>query len=194
MTEKLSTKDRILMAAIDLFSDKGFKAVTTKQIAQVASVNEVTLFRYFGNKQKLLEEVMNTFYYEVEIKKIFAEKIIWDLEKDLILISKTNLEFMNKNKKIIKITIKEFWDIDGKEDYIGNFPKTLKELLTEYFKEMQRQGKVIKENPEGQAITFMFANFGNFMSSDLMKNKITEISTEEYIKNSIKIFVRGLKE
>ena len=192
MNEKLSTKDRILTASIDLFSKNGYKAVTTKQIAKTASVNEVTLFRYFGSKQKLLEEAMDTFYLEIEIKKIFDEKIIWDLEKDLMMISKITNNFMNQNRKIIQITMNSYCGMDEKEHDFGNFPQTLKGLLTEYFLEMQKRGKVIEENPEGQAITFMFSNFGNFMSSEVVKDKITTMSTEDFIKSSIKIFVRGL--
>ena len=53
MTNNRSTSDKILQAAIDLMADKGYDGTSTKEIAQVAGVNEVTVFRHFGTKGKL---------------------------------------------------------------------------------------------------------------------------------------------
>ncbi|ERN41513.1 transcriptional regulator [Rubidibacter lacunae KORDI 51-2] len=49
---------RIVDAAIELFASQGFAATTTKQIADRAGVNEVTLFRNFGSKHDLLLAVV----------------------------------------------------------------------------------------------------------------------------------------
>lgn len=45
---------RILNAAEELFIEKGFDQVTTREIAQAAGVGEATLFRYVANKGDLL--------------------------------------------------------------------------------------------------------------------------------------------
>lgn len=59
MTEKKRTsRDRIVESALSLFSEHGITAATTKQIAESAGVNEVTLFRQFGSKQGLLLAVL----------------------------------------------------------------------------------------------------------------------------------------
>lgn len=49
---------RILDAAARLFAERGYQATTTRQIADLADVNEVTLFRGFGNKQGVLAAVV----------------------------------------------------------------------------------------------------------------------------------------
>jgi AcrR family transcriptional regulator len=49
-----STRQRLVNAALTLFTSQGFTETTTRQIAELAKVNEVTLFRHFGNKQGLL--------------------------------------------------------------------------------------------------------------------------------------------
>ncbi len=49
-----STRARLIQAALELFTAQGFTETTTRQIAELAQVNEVTLFRQFGNKQGLL--------------------------------------------------------------------------------------------------------------------------------------------
>jgi AcrR family transcriptional regulator len=48
------TTDAILTAAADLFGERGYKATTTRAIAERAGVNEVTVFRRLGSKQGVL--------------------------------------------------------------------------------------------------------------------------------------------
>ena len=53
-----STRARLIKAALELFSSQGVTETTTKAIAELAQVNEVTLFRQFGSKQGLLLAVI----------------------------------------------------------------------------------------------------------------------------------------
>src|ERR1700685_3186873 len=52
------TSRQILDAAIRVFGRDGVSGATTREIARVAKVNEVTLFRYFKNKNELLRQVV----------------------------------------------------------------------------------------------------------------------------------------
>jgi AcrR family transcriptional regulator len=53
-----STRQRLVQSALELFASQGVTATTTRQIAERAEVNEVTLFRNFGNKYGLLRAVI----------------------------------------------------------------------------------------------------------------------------------------
>jgi AcrR family transcriptional regulator len=57
-TPRNPTRQRLVSAALELFAQQGITETTTKQIAELAEVNEVTLFRQFGNKQGLVLAVM----------------------------------------------------------------------------------------------------------------------------------------
>ncbi|MGA7954759.1 MAG: TetR family transcriptional regulator [Gloeobacterales cyanobacterium] len=61
-----STRQRLLNAALELFVSQGVTETTTRQIAERAEVNEVTLFRHFGNKHGLLLAV-------IEESEVFAQ-------------------------------------------------------------------------------------------------------------------------
>jgi AcrR family transcriptional regulator len=52
------TSQRILEAATRVFARDGVSGATTREIARIARVNEVTLFRYFKNKNELLRQVV----------------------------------------------------------------------------------------------------------------------------------------
>jgi AcrR family transcriptional regulator len=55
---RIPTRQRIVNTALELFASKGITETTTRQIADFAEVNEVTLFRHFGNKHGLLLAVL----------------------------------------------------------------------------------------------------------------------------------------
>src|SRR5436189_4112269 len=49
-----ATHQRLLDAAYRVCAERGLHGATTREIADEAGVNEVTLFRHFGNKEKLI--------------------------------------------------------------------------------------------------------------------------------------------
>ncbi len=55
----ISTRQRLINAARTLFAAQGVTETTTKAVAELAQVNEVTLFRHFGNKHGLLLAVIS---------------------------------------------------------------------------------------------------------------------------------------
>ncbi len=57
-SQRDSTRQRLIRAALELFAAQGVTETTTRQIAELAQVNEVTLFRQFGNKHGLLLAVI----------------------------------------------------------------------------------------------------------------------------------------
>ncbi|WP_142003985.1 TetR family transcriptional regulator [Amycolatopsis cihanbeyliensis] len=53
-----ATRRALLEAAAALFAERGFDRTTVRAIASRAEVNQALLFRYFGSKDALFEEVM----------------------------------------------------------------------------------------------------------------------------------------
>jgi AcrR family transcriptional regulator len=69
-----STRQRLIQSALELFMAQGVSGTTTRQIAEGADVNEVTLFRQFGNKHGLLLAVLA----ESAALKTLGESLIQD--------------------------------------------------------------------------------------------------------------------
>src|SRR4030095_4593877 len=51
-------REQILQTAVDLFSQKGFKGTTTKEIAKAAGVSEAIIFRHFASKDELYAAIL----------------------------------------------------------------------------------------------------------------------------------------
>ncbi|WP_020431661.1 TetR/AcrR family transcriptional regulator [Paenibacillus riograndensis] len=189
---KQGSAEKLLHAAIDLISEKGYNGVTTQEIAAAAGLSEKTLFRHFGSKQKLLESALERFQYAEEIQILFSEKLVWELESDLLSISKKYHEIMNRDRKLIQIALKDEVHIPGFKESRLQHPRQLLTLLTEYFNKMNEKGKVASSNPTMQAFTFMMAQYGAFINDLEAGNNYPGISLDQFIQENVKIFVRSL--
>lgn len=63
----VTTKQKILEVAIDLFSKKGFSGVSVRQIARNVGIKESSLYNHYQNKDDILAKIFD--YYETEIEK-----------------------------------------------------------------------------------------------------------------------------
>lgn len=79
MTDK---KEKILHAALELFANDGYNAVSTSRIAKQAGVSEGLIFRHFGNKKGLLQAIMED--VEARIGQLLAPVIFEEEPKKVI--------------------------------------------------------------------------------------------------------------
>lgn len=57
--QKAERRQAISKAAIELFERQGFQNTTIEQIASQAGVSPPTVFKYFGNKQEIILEILH---------------------------------------------------------------------------------------------------------------------------------------
>lgn len=190
--QHISSDDKLLQAAIDLISRKGYNGVTTQEIASAAGLSEKTLFRKFGSKRNLLEMAFERYHYGDEMTKLFAEKLTGELTADLILISRTYHDLMIRNRKLITISVKESDHLPGLREMTSKHPKQFLDVLTKYFTIMTEKGKLVAGNPELRAISFMMMNFGAFMNELDSKEIFPSVTLDEFIEESVRIFARAL--
>lgn len=53
-----NTLRRIVEAAIELMSERGFHRVSVQEVGKKAGICEKTVFRYFATKKSLLDEII----------------------------------------------------------------------------------------------------------------------------------------
>lgn len=185
-----TTEDKIIDAAIVLFSQKGYTAVTTKEIAKEAGVSEMTLFRHFENKHNLFERAFDRFVFTPKFIALF-ENVEWNLERDLFNICSSYQDVLKKNQKIILMHLKNDEFNPQFEKMLLKFPNEFKNLLRSYFEEMRNRG-VIVENPETLAVSFLATNFGLFFTSLVMSKLTFNTDLQTCISNYVKIFTKGI--
>lgn len=187
-----STREKIIDATLHLIQEKGYKAATTKLIAEEAGVCEITIFRHFGSKMGIMEDAFTHFLISPISEHFFEIQPTWNLEKDLTQFFKKYHQILNKNKDFILISFKETGTFPELDQLITSIPREVKERLVDYFQEMNRQEKIIDTNFEAVALNFIWLLFGSFLSRTRFVHQITSLSEEEFYQNSIILFTRGL--
>jgi len=188
-----TTRVRILEAGLKAFSDKGYLGATTKEIAGKASVAEPTLFRHFSSKEKLFEEVINTYSFLPALKGILRE--IEDLKyaDALTLIAGRFLETLIQRKDLIRIMHSEMQRYPEQIQRIHHaIVDELFKVLASYFDRLKEKGIIIDMDTRIAARAFLGMFFSYFYARELkMLKKFMEDDTEKTIEEYVKLFVRG---
>lgn len=157
-----NSEQKILEASLSLFSQKGYNAVTTKEIAHQAGVSEMTLFRHFTCKRNLFESMFETNIFNPHFKALFEQQIEENLEKDLIKICHCYQENLWKNRKIIMMQFRNQDFMSISDAPLCRYPSELKRLLKDYLSKMKKKGYFIAD-AEKWAVNILAYNFGLFM-------------------------------
>ncbi|MCD6489591.1 MAG: TetR/AcrR family transcriptional regulator [Thermodesulfobacterium sp.] len=194
MSKTVKTKQRILEAALKLFSQKGYLGTTTKEIAREAGIAEVTLFRYFSSKELLFAEVINTYSFLPALKEILGKIKEKPCEKGLKIIAHEFLKMLESKKDLIKIMHSE----------MQRYPEKIKKIheaiientitvLSEYFKTLQKK-KILREiNTVFVARAFLGMFFSYFYGKEIKEClNLKKENLEEVINAYIDIFLKGI--
>jgi AcrR family transcriptional regulator len=77
---KTNTKDCIVEAAVNLFSRQGYNGTSTREIARLAGVNEVTIYRIFIRKKELFWAAVDSQLSKVRVNQAFQMALSGDGE------------------------------------------------------------------------------------------------------------------
>ena len=106
--QEQTTEEKILEAASEVFTEKGFAGTRTRDIAEKAGINLALLNYYFRSKEKLFEQVMKI-KVVLLFGKIFPilsnEKT--SLEEKIDLASEKYFEILSKNPNLPLFVISE---------------------------------------------------------------------------------------
>lgn len=69
--KKGNSKQEILLAALDLFSVKGYEGTSISDIAQKVGIKKATMYSHFTSKQEILDELVKTVFEEYNKHTIF---------------------------------------------------------------------------------------------------------------------------
>ena len=123
---KSNASERLLDAAARVFARKGLKGATTREIAVEAGLSEMTLFRRFGTKEKLLRAVVERFFAR-RIEPPPAQQTPGDLRAALLHYAKLQHRLMDESLPIIRVLLGE----------LHHFSKDHRDVLHDVFKPMR---------------------------------------------------------
>ncbi|AVH71464.1 TetR/AcrR family transcriptional regulator [Nostoc sp. 'Lobaria pulmonaria (5183) cyanobiont'] len=187
------TRTRLIEAALQVFASLGVQGATTREIARVAGVNEVTLFRHFASKEQLLGAVMkNALALQTEA---LAHSEAWtqDLKIDLKQYADLYNTMLETQEDLIRTFIGEAKrHPEAAKQVIQEAAKPLAKKLVAYLQSSQKRGTV-RADLDPFPVVDMFT--GMLLAGMLCRSaKFNQgsYSCEDYIETCVDIFVRGI--
>lgn len=102
-----TARERLLDAAAVVFARDGLAGSTTREIARVAGVNEVTLFRLFQTKQNLLTAVLERVFAPPAADKMKPPRVETDLAEIVREYAVSHAAGISKNLALKRVLIGE---------------------------------------------------------------------------------------
>jgi AcrR family transcriptional regulator len=191
--KKTNTKQQLLEATLKLISEKGYLGATTREIAQEAGVTELTLFRHFGSKERLFEELLNSYTFLPRLKELLPELQDLSYEESLELIAMRFLLTLKERKAMIKIMYSEVTIYPDKIRALYNrFVDEMRATLAGFFESMLRRGTMNNCSPEMAARVFLWILFSYFRSEEIMRpGGMKKETMEKNVHEIIDIFMHG---
>lgn len=166
----MTTKERIVDEALTLFSTKGFKGTSVKNIADAVGIKDSSLYKHFTSKQEILDSIVKTIGNRISDMSIaFGIPPGNDLKKSVqIYAGFDEATLVGFSRRIFLFYLKDsyisrFWRMGNIEQYnnpavYALFSKLFLEDSINYqtalFGELVREGIFIEADPDVIAMGF----------------------------------------
>lgn len=193
----MTTKDKILSAAIALFSHKGFNGTTTKEIASKACVNEALIFRHFSTKKELYGSIIEKITSDDPVGNSLFDNYKNINDDGFFFTSLANWMFDKSRKDRAFIRLLYFSALEGHElsnMFLDNYIFNLRKVISEYIEIRISDGAFKKVNSLLAARAFL-GMVGNYIiSQEIFGEKKNEKVDKAAIKTFVRIYIDGLNK
>ncbi|CAM3837700.1 MULTISPECIES: TetR/AcrR family transcriptional regulator [Paenibacillus] len=139
-------KNQVLEATFNLMNtDAGIENVTVDEIARHANVGKTTIFKYFGSKENLIQEVFKYFLTQMgeSARELMAENK--PFEETIIAMSQIKIQFLEKINKQFYFDLMDYFTKKGDDGLSLMMQQYVQEsysLMLDLFHRGRKEGKV----------------------------------------------------
>jgi len=198
-TRGLKTKEKILDIALELFSTKGYKATTVRDIAGEIGIKQSALYNHFKNKDEILETLISNLTSSA-IATIFdnTEKLTKKNPKSMLMGIATTfklLSFDGKNEALYRLLMQELFRNEKVRSIYNEkfYQENVKKLSGILFNLMQEE-KIISSDPLLLAHEFFSPLFFYQMQVIILKlDKKSTSSVVSMFEKHVNLFWDNIK-
>ena len=186
------TQDRIMTATMALVTEKGYDAMTTRDIAERAGVNECTIFRKFRSKREIVLTAMDDARWRPVLVPEQFEPVSWDLEADLTRFATIYLQQVTPDFARLSIGLRSPQLYEYTAPKIFEIPQVFKTCVREYLERMCERGAIVPADFEALATAFLAINFGFVFFKGSFGDELAVCDVGAYVAASVRAFVHGI--
>lgn len=197
--EKLTDKQKkIILAAIDTFSEKGYAATSTSEIAKKAGVAEGTIFKHYKTKKTLLISIVAPLMTRIvgpfivkDFHKVLDEP--YDNVEDFLRAAIENRkEVFKKLLPVIKILIQEIpFQPELREQFVEQIAKKTYERILIIIRSYQEKGQLI-DVPPPSIVRFAVTSIFGYLISRYIFFPNSDWDDELETELTIQFIIRGV--
>ena len=184
----LRTRQLLLRAFSDLFSEKGFHAMTVQDITERARVNRSTFYSHFEDKYAILEYwLREQFQQRVGSTALISDP--WNLSTFRMLIQRV-VEWFTQLHPLTRSTDRSLIPL-----VVTTLQEALFELLLQGFKTVVSSGQDQSVDLETVALVTSWAIFGTgFQCFHQWNGQMMDLPSEELASQATRVLMRGLAQ
>ena len=190
---------QILAVAVRLFSQKGFRGTTTKEIAQAAGVSEAMVFRHFATKEELYSAILDHKACtgdRFEPEEMAADGI--ERKDDRAVFESLALGALNHHERDPEFQRLLLHSALEKHElaqmFFDKFVRRVYEFLGGYIRQRQGEGALIEMDPAIVVRSFVGMVMHHSLNNNLWdpSRRLVNISNESAAKNFTDILLNGI--
>jgi len=187
------THRRLLDAAFRVCAKRGLHAATTREIADAARVNEVTLFRHFGSKEKLIAALLERSVAAQAESLSDAEPDANDLSRDLERYARRFNQMLFEHEPLIRTLIGEARrQPEAARQVISDAAKPMRQRLIDYLRAAQKAGSVRRDLKLAPAVDAFTGMLLAGMLRRTSVGKSLDYSQDVFVASVVELFLRGI--
>lgn len=163
-------RERILLAAEQVFAERGFKGATTREVAEKAGIASSLIFYYFKNKMALYEAVFQSFF--VQLEDLIRQNLSLDLDRlgQLRQFLFTFTDYAKAHRNMMRILLREIIDNGHMVRKIAQVYFTpLYEISNEFLQQGKREGLFREVDPLHYIHSFIGMNVFYFVAEPILR-------------------------
>ena len=194
-------REQLCQIAMRLFSERGFRGTTTKEIANAAGVSEAVIFKHFSNKDELYAAILDNKACSQPFIDPFieiAEKI--EQKDDFGVFYSMALNALNKHKDdsdFLRLMLQSALERhELARVFFENFITRIYDFLGGYIRQRQQDG-VFREVEPRVVVRAFIGMFVHHSLNNILwdkEQKLLKISNEEAAREFATILLEGIKK
>ena len=147
--ERSVTEARIVEAAAQLFSRHGYKGTTTRRIAQLAGVNEATVFRCFARKAELFWAAAESRLTRLKLGRELQTGLASDLDPEIVLpmLVEFLMENISEDFELMRLLYVAAFELPGADRMFREHLGPIFDAVSAYFGRCAARGAICALEP-----------------------------------------------
>ena len=154
------TKERILAAALEMFSQNGYAGTNIRELSESLGLVKSAMYRHFESKDAIWNTLLDELiaYYEARFGSMEHLPPVPDTLEELVTMTMRMVNFTIHDEKVVKsrklLSIEQFRDDRARDLATKYFLTGLKDMFTQIFAGMMDKGLLRRDDPAMLAFAY----------------------------------------